>query len=173
MRQRGSTALIVVIIFLLLGAIGLLVYQNLQLGKIISNSPPPQTISQTPTPSPVNTPQTTPLSLQETQGPSITEGWLTYKNEQYCFQISYPANYQALSDSNNLYGWPNAVVLIYGGGQSYDLPIEVWDSQSEYQAKYPNQANLTVKQVGTKYITLLNTNSLPEVDEIITTFQNL
>jgi len=50
------------------------------------------------------------------------------------------------------------------------LAIEHWDTQSEYQTKYQNQPNITVKKIGDIYITLLNTNFSPEVDQIIQTF---
>ncbi len=106
-----------------------------------------------------------------TDSPIIPDGWLTYKNEEYGFEISYPEKYKALVDEENLYGWPNAVVLIYGGGQSYDLPIEVWGAPSEYENKYPNAENLTVKKIGDKYITLMNVNFEEEVDAIINTFK--
>ena len=65
-------------------------------------------------------------------------------------------------------------MLIYGGGQSYDLPIEIWSTVSEYENKYKNQmGDLTIKKVGGKYITLLNTNHKEEVDQIIVTFRAL
>lgn len=76
-----------------------------------------------------------------------------------------------MDDEKNLYGWPNAVVLVYGGSQSYDLPIEVWNTEAEYKAKYPNTEELTVEHVGNKFITLVNVNSETEVDEIIQTFK--
>lgn len=104
---------------------------------------------------------------------SSKPGWQVYTNEKYGFQISYPANYQALSDAKNLYGWPEAVVLLYAGGQSYDLPIEVWDTKAAYEVKYKNTTNLTVKEVRGKFITLLNANNQAEVDEIIGTFKAL
>jgi len=113
-----------------------------------------------------------PCPSPQTQLFSSKPGWQIFTNAQYGFQISYPATYQALTDPDNLYGWPKAVVLFYAGGQSYDLPIEVWNSVAEYEAKYqPGMTNLTVKQVKGKYITLVNSNLSTEVDEIIATFK--
>ena len=99
--------------------------------------------------------------------------WILYKNEQYGFQIFYPDSYKVLNDKENLYGWPNAIVLLYNGGQSYDLPIEIWNSKAEYEAKYKDYPNFTVKEVKGKFITFLNTNTEDEVDEIIKTFKAL
>lgn len=177
MKERGQiSTVLVIIVFLLLGVVGLLVYQNLQLQKLVQDkvSQSNKTENEIPeiTPTTSVQEQTTPTPVAESQT-NIPKGWLTYKNEKYGFQISYPPNYKALTDKNNLYGWPKAVVLIYSGGQSYDLPIEVWDNASEYQAKYRNEPNLTVKKIGSKYITLVNTNGTPEVDEIISTFSNI
>jgi hypothetical protein len=78
-----------------------------------------------------------------------------------------------LTDKENLYGWPKAIVLIYAGGQSYDLPIEYWTTETEYKTKYKNQTNLVVKKVGNFYITLVNANLDPEVDKIIETFKEI
>ncbi len=104
---------------------------------------------------------------------NVPTGWKTYTNETYGFKISYPPEYKALDDSDNLYGWPHAVVLLYKGGQSYDLPIEHWNSQAEYEGKYPDLSNVTVRKVGDRYITLLNANYNTEVDSIIATFMEL
>jgi hypothetical protein len=161
-----------IIVFVLLAAGVSGVYYYLSKNK--TNTPQP-TVSPTPTSVVIETPTSVPTTQPEnSEGEDETNmhpDWLTYTNSEYGFEISYPSNYQALDDKNNLYGWPNGIVLIYSGGQSYDLPIEVWDSASEYQNKYQAQMDdLTVKQVGNKFITLLNMNKNEEVDEIISTF---
>ena len=121
----------------------------------------------TPTPMPTvygpSTPTPTPSSQQ------------TYTNTKYGFQISYPPSYKALDDQTNLYGWPKAVVLFYKGGQSYDIAVEVWDTQAEYLSKYPNGKNMgkdiTVKQIGNKYITLTDFTFAPDNAAIIASFK--
>lgn len=129
----------------------------------------------TPTPSSIITPTSTPaMPPQPTQSikdTSIPSGWLTYKNSEYGFEISYPDNYDALDDKENLYGWPNGVVLLYKGGQAYDIAIEVWDNQSEYESKYPNNTNLTVKKIGDKYLTITDNTLEEENTKIISTFK--
>ncbi len=102
---------------------------------------------------------------------NIPSGWKTYNNKRYGFEISFPSEYKALDDANSLYGYPNGIVLIYGGGQSYDLVIEHWSNQSEYENKYRNQSNITIKKIGDTYISLLNTNFEVEVDEMVKTFK--
>jgi len=130
----------------------------------------PSTISPISSPSPTPTTKPQPTEIEEKT--SIPSGWSTYTNEEYGFEISYPENYQTLDDENNLYGWSNGIVLFYGGGQSYDLPVEVWNTVSEYENKYGAQMNnLTIKKVGNKYITLLNANGKEEVDQIVVTFK--
>lgn len=99
--------------------------------------------------------------------------WKLYKNEEYGFQIFHPESYKVLNDKENLSGWPNAIVLLYNGGQSYDLPIEVWDLKTEYVDKYKDDPRLTVKEVKGKFITFLNMNNENEVSEIIDTFMAL
>ena len=114
-----------------------------------------------------------PCPETDTSQSSTHPEWKLYKNEEYGFQIFHPESYKVLNDKENLYGWPNAIVLLYNGGQSYDLPIEVWDTKAEYEAKYKNAPNLTVKEVKGKFITFLNSNTENEVDEIIDTFKAL
>lgn len=104
-------------------------------------------------------------------GPSIPTGWNTYRNDQIGFEISYPTNYQALDDANNLYGWTNGVVLLYNSGQSYDIAIQLWNSQVEYESEFSGQmGNITVHPVGNQFLTIMNITQEPENPAIIATF---
>lgn len=117
-----------------------------------------------------STPIPSPSSVPGCGNTNSNNGWNIYKNEKYGFQISYPNTYQALDDKNNLYGWPNAVVLLYNGGQAYDIAIEVWNTQAEYQKKYVLEDGLTVKKVGDKYITLWDATREEGNSDVIATF---
>lgn len=171
--KKGIFIGIVATLLVVFGAGAAYFYLTTQNNKIIEQAAPLPTTN---TAFPNSTLQPTaglqPTKTEETS--NIPAGWLTYKNQEYGFEISYPDNYKALDDQKNLYGWPDAVVLIYGGGQSYDLPIEVWSYASEYESKYSTQMDsLTVKRIGDKYITLLNANKKAEIDQIIATFRTL
>lgn len=112
---------------------------------------------------------TVPTPTATVAGPTIPAGWQTYTNAQYGFTISFPANFKALSDKDNLYGWPNGVVLIYRGGQAYDIAIEVWSTEAEYKAKYPGEA-LDVYKVNGKFLTIADQTKSAENTAIIATF---
>lgn len=115
-----------------------------------------------------------PLPTEAPPGPSIPPGWSTYRNDQIGFEISYPATYQALDDANNLYGWTKGVVLLYNGGQSYDIVIQLWDSQMEYESELSAQmGNVTVQQVGNQFLTITNITQEPENPAVIATFHLL
>ena len=102
-----------------------------------------------------------------------TSGWKTYQDSQYNFELKYPEEYKIAEDKS---GWPNATLLLYKGGQTYDLAVEVWNTESEYTSKYKTQMSLdglTVKNYQGKFITLFNGNLDPTVDQIISTFKFL
>lgn len=154
------------IVLLIIVSVAFAYYYGTQQKKI---SYPQETLN-----SSENTPSTSPTPISTPVPTSnIPADWKTYSNERYGFEISFPPEYKALDDTNNLYGYPNGIVLIYEGGQSYDLVIEHWNTQSEYENKYKNQTNITVKKIGNYYITLFNTNFDAEVDNIINTFKSL
>jgi len=164
MQRKGFINLFVVILLLIVFVAVAAIAYFFGSGKLQWNggkqipSPTPTLIAGTPTPIPT---------------PTAKPGWKVYKSERYGFEISYPNTYQALDDKDNLYGWPKAVVLLYNGGQAYDIAIEAWNSQSEYQSKYPSQANLTVSKIGDKYITILDSTQEEGNSEIIATFKAL
>lgn len=173
--MKNKSVEIILFALLIIVSVAFAYYYGTQQGKL-TFSPTPQAntaseeskeIDQAPSPTPS---PTTPTATPESNVPS---GWKTYVNQEYGFEISYPPSYKALTDNENLYGWPNGIVLFYGGGQSYDLVVQHWNSPSEYENKYKNQTNVTVKKIGDTYITLLNTNFETEVDEIIETFKNI
>lgn len=158
-RNKGFSLILVLVLVAAAVAIGFLVYQNIQLRKQSSLS--------SPTPTPIATLASTP-----TPAPTLRAGWKIYKNEQYGFEFSYPETYKVLTDSQNLYGWPKAILLLYKGGQSYDMAVEVWSTEAEYKTKYKDASSYTVfKTAGGKFITLLNANKDTEVAEIIATFK--
>jgi len=164
--RKGFALIFVIILIAALAAAGYFGYQYYLAQKGGDYQAPTQTPVSNYSPVPVVTalPSASPVSTG-------MPGWKAYTNSQYGFEISYPDNYKALTDAENLYGWPKAVVLLYSGGQSYDLPIEVWNTEAEYKAKYTDLANITVKTAGNKFITLSNMNMDPEVDQIISTFK--
>lgn len=103
---------------------------------------------------------------------TVSSDWLTYKNMQYGFEISYPPSYKALDSKNDLYGYPNGAALIYSGGQAYDVVIEVWNTESEYKEKYATMmSDVTVLKSNGKFITLLNSTHQPKNDQIIASFK--
>jgi hypothetical protein len=174
-KKKSYTWLLILILFLLALGLSFFAWESYrlksQLGQVIQ-SPSPQA-SSTIVVSPV--PEAT-QSAVSTSSPSaeFPADWQTYTNTQYGFELKYPSNFKALTDQENLYGWPQAVVLFYSGGQSYDLPVEVWDSEAEYQEKYKGVTfTRQVFQKGDKFITLVNMNNDPVVDQIIASFKSV
>lgn len=152
--------LLSILLLLAVGAAGFFAWQTQNLVKQmqelkIANAQP------TVTPSP-----------QPTTNPTIdpTSNWETYKNSSYSFEIKYPSNYKL---EEGTYGWPKSIITLHAGGQSYDLIIEVWDTEVEYKEEYNPVMikNITVFEDNDKFITLNNQNNEPEVSEIISTFK--
>lgn len=112
----------------------------------------------------------TPTESEIIEQSNIPAGWNTYKNTQYGFEISYPPNYKVLTSKEDLYGWPDAVLLLYGGGQAYDLAIEIWDTENEYKEKYPSQT-IKVYMVNGKYLTILDQTLEPDNAAIVSSFK--
>lgn len=139
-------------------------FQN-NVGKLVNNLP-----SDTPTAIVDNQATVTPTQTPTPEKSNVPAGWSTYTNSEYNFEISYPSNYKALTSKEDLYGWPDALVLIYGGGQAYDLAIEVWDSEAQYKQKYPSQT-VKVYMVDGKYLTILDQTLEPDNSAIISTFK--
>ncbi len=98
----------------------------------------------------------------------------TYKNAKYGFGISYEKPYRVLEDKDSLSGYPKAIALVYGGGQAYDIVIEVWNSKAEYEKEYKTRlADLTVHEVNGKFITFLDMTKESNNKEIIQSFVEL
>lgn len=96
-----------------------------------------------------------------------------YTNTEYGFQLSYPDSYKALDDPDSLYGWPDALVLFYKGGQAYDVVVEVWDTKDQYLQKYLDDSGIYVHELNGKHITILDNSYDPENREIIESFATL
>jgi len=132
---------------------------------------------------PTNTPTTTIADV--TQAPTVTmkpEETATptkkpvstlpmYTNEKYGFTIAYEKPYRAMDDADNLYGYPHGVVLIYAGGQAYDIVVEVWDTKAAYEKEYATRmADVTVHEVKGKFITLLDNTKEAGNKKVIDSF---
>lgn len=99
----------------------------------------------------------------------------TYKNDKYGFQISYPASFKALDSKDDLLAYPKGVLLLYAGGQAYDVIIEVWDTKSEYEKEYEFRLSdvATVVKSKDKFITVFNNTNHPENAAIIASLKFL
>lgn len=161
MKKNGFTEVIIVVVIAIIG-VALAYYLGTQNQKVVKKEEP--------SPTPAETLASSPLPSPGAQS-EIPEGWLTYENSEYGFEISYPDTYEALDDEENLYGWPNGIVLLYNGGQAYDIAVEVWDTEAEYIEAYSARMDdVTVKEIDEEYITLLDNTQEEENLEIISTF---
>jgi len=99
------------------------------------------------------------------------DGWAVYTNPEAGFRFSYPEGYDVLTDETSLYGWDNAVALLYDGGQSYDAVVQVWEGMEELEAAVPGRLpDMAIFEAGGKLISLFNITGIPEFDAIAATF---
>lgn len=98
----------------------------------------------------------------------------TYTNEKYGFELTYDAPYKVLVDKDNLYGYPNGVILIYKGGQAYDIVVEAWDTKAAYEKQYSSQmAKVTVLENKGKFITFFDNTESDGNNKIIESAKTL
>lgn len=166
MRQKGISLLVVVFMIAVIGILIAILYFTIKPVGSPSITPMLTTLPATPAASSVPTP--TPTSNPH-------EGWSVYQSEEYGFEISYPSSYEALDDANNLYGWPNAVVLLYNGGQAYDVVVEAWDSMTEYTSKHPatETFDVEIKTINGKFISVTNYTNEENNSEILLTLATI
>ncbi len=124
------------------------------------------------------TPSNTATPAPSSAGPipiaSASSGLSTFKNDKYDFEISYPKQFKILNSEDDLSAYPNGVLLLYSGGQAYDVVIEVWDTKAKYESEYASRlSDLTVIESGSKFITLLDNIKTPESKKIIESFKLL
>lgn len=175
--SRFRNLAVVILMLLLVGVIIVATYyaakakdlrQQIQVLSENSNNKPNVLI--TPQPRATNSTLPTPyINNQVKDGQELK----TYSNTDYRFEIKYPARYQMLTDSQSLSSWPNAIALLYDGVQSYGMPIEVWNNESEYKSKYVNLRYEVkyFKSANGKIVTLININNDPAISEILKTFK--
>lgn len=174
--NSGFAAVYIILLVVVIGGIGAYVYFNKPANPppVIQKVADKRTVdtfdetTETPTlitPAPTVKPTPVPTS-------SVPAGWSTYKNSQYGFEISYPDSYKAQSSKDDLYGYPKGVLLLYSGGQAYDVVIEVWNSQKEYEDEYQARvSDLKVFKSGAKFITVLDNDGTPENKAVIDSFK--
>jgi hypothetical protein len=111
---------------------------------------------------PPATPEPTPLPV----------GWAIYRSEDEGFEIAYPTSYAPLDDSDNLYGWPNGLLLLYNAGQSYDIVVQVWDSVEEYESALGSDVSraMVFPSEG-RFFTVMDITQEPDNASVIATFR--
>lgn len=158
MKKQSFNPMVLISIGLLLALALVFAYYALSSKKMIQTKP---SESSSPLPSPEAVVAVQPQANGELQ---------TYVNEQFGFSFSYPKKYRATVDKT---GWPKAVVILYDGGQSYNLVVEVAQSAAEYQdLNVTNGIGETiVKSEEDLFIVMRNLNSDPEISQVIESFR--
>lgn len=138
------------------------------------SKPPPAQPTQVQAPAAAPTPIPTASEPAATAPPAIPAGWQTFHSDANGFEIAYPPSYQALNDADSLSGWPKCVLLLYNGGQSYDIAIQVWDSMAEYKTTLgASLPRVVVYPAGSRFISVFNVTEEPDNAAVIATFRLL
>jgi len=91
-----------------------------------------------------------------------------YQNTTYGFQLSLPENFEVITESEYLLDYPNSITLVYSGGQTHDVIIDLWENESDYMSYYSSRlSDVTVLQSAGKYITFLDNNLGEQNKQII------
>jgi len=96
---------------------------------------------------------------------------LTFQ-KNFGLYFSYPDPYTVLTDEENLYGWENSIALLYNGGQSYDIVVQVWDSTEEMESNFGSRmGDVIVFEKGNEFISVFDITMEENNAAIIETFQ--
>ena len=103
--------------------------------------------------------------------PPAPAGWLTYENTTYGFYFSHPPEFEVLTDEATLYGWENAILVLYNSGQSYDIAVQIWDSTEDMKASYGGEdERLHTFALGTQILSIMNITNEANSETIIESF---
>lgn len=108
----------------------------------------------------------------------------TYTNNKYGFEFQYPIEnspgnkFQIIEAENNpdtVWRPTSTVVLLWCDFcQSYEMIVQVWDSQAQFQKECNGYCSPQVTyQAWNKYISIINNNQSEIVSSIISTFKIL
>ncbi len=101
----------------------------------------------------------------------MDDGLLTFTDTSLGFSLKYPTTYRIEKDS----GWKNAGLILYSGGQTYDLVVQSWNTEAEYKKYFEENIGtpqtLVVKKIGNKYVTFLNMGEDKDVDTVISSYK--
>lgn len=176
MNQKGNVAIIIAVTIVVLALLAGLFYflsQNQVQISVNPDSSPKATRQTDPTfPTPVTNNEENSNTTPTPKTTAETDNTLTYKNSEYGFEFEYPKGYEALDDSDNLYGWKNGIVLLYGGGQAYDFAVQVWSSTEDFENNFgPNKEDVEIVEGNGKVFSLYNVSGNEKLQEVIDTFK--
>lgn len=173
-KSSGFSSILIIIPVVIVLAVAAFIYfqsQNTPTTPVQVTPTAPAQATQSPT-----MPSPTASSSSATPVPTtaVTSDLSVYKNAKYGFTVAYPKPYKVLDSKDDLSGYPKGVALLYTGGQSYDIVIEVWDTKAEYEANYEARvSDLKVVESKGKFITIFDNTGSPENQKIIESFKLL